>query len=357
MIKTILAMLHEREFLDRDSWNCRLLVLFVVFLNNSCSLIPLQASRTDVVLHYRQIYELDDLKKRSDSDRQHFGPRLLVAAVGRDNYCSLPEPVRAEYQSGLLANGENRWVVDGLTTAVASPSPWSTNGFLFEAHGRYLIRNAKKVIATADFYVEKQSTSNVEDLILDKPEYANHGENLRWIDLLIQQTIIRDVDLQNSPNDRRFVYDSKAVLRIYIARLDHDGVFMIAPVKHEIGIMSPREPGRVYSVGCVEFPDIANEPRIFDVRGRDSIWRTKDYPELLRRAGIHEHSESFRPQWYGHACASEAGEPLYQAGSRRSAEEWTPDPEGKLFERLFDAVDDSTCKSRPKLLPGAQVSS
>jgi hypothetical protein len=125
--------------------------------------------------------------------------------------------------------------------------------------------------------------------------------------------------------------------------LSPDGVFMIAPVGHEIGIVAPHERGKVYSLGCVRFRGVENEPRIFDVRGRDSILRTKDYPELLRRAGVQEHSESFSPQWYGHSCASEEREPLYRAGSRRSAEEWTPDPEGKIFERMFDGVEDSTC--------------
>jgi hypothetical protein len=313
----------------------------------------LQAGRIDIVLHFRQTYELYDLQNR-DPDGQHFGPRLLVAAFGQDNYCSLrslPEAVRNEYQSGLLGRGRNRWIVDGLATAVISPSPWWTDGFAFEAQGRYLIRNSKKILATADFYIQNQSITDVRDLFLDDHKNIDNGSNLHWIDLLIRQTIVRDVDLQDSPIDKRFAYESDAVFRIYFISLNHDGVFMIAPVRHEIGIMSPRVPGRVYSVGCVQFADLASQPKIFDVRNRDSMFRTRDYPELLRRAGIHEHVESFSPQWYGHSCASDEQQPLYHAGSKRSAEEWTPDPEGKIFERLFDEVDDSICNTPVKLPP------
>lgn len=323
-------------------------ILSVLWLCASCSLIPLQANRVDIVLHYRQTYELEDVRKL-DPTGQLLGPRLLAAALGKRNYCSLSPALRTEYQSGLLATEKDRWMVDGLATAVVSPSPWWTDGFAFEAHGRYLIRSEEKekIVATSDFYIERQSMTDIKDLFAGSPEHRNDGNDIRWIDLLINQTIIREIDLKKAPEDRRFVHESQAVLRIYLLLLKSEGVFMIAPMKHEIGIVSPREKDKVYSVGCVEFRDISDEPKIFDVRGRNSVWRTTDYPELLRRGGIHEHLESFRPHWYGQSCADDERRPQYQAGARRSAQEWRLDPEGKVFKRLFDEVDDSTCNGLP----------
>lgn len=336
-----------------ESWNmiyvkCSILpaAIICVLLNSNCSLIPLQAGRIDVVLNFRQTYELGHLQIKDPSGLQ-FGPRLLMAALGRQNYCSLPESVRTEYQSGLMTGGNDRWIVDGLATAIVSPSPWSTDGFVFEAHGRYLIRDFTKVIATSDFYIGRQSVTDVRNLFRNDPRHEGKEGNLHWIDLLIHQIIIREVDLRPNTVDKRFVHESSAVLRIYLMPLNSDGVFMIAPVKHEIGIISSRDQGKVYSVGCVRFLDLANRPIVFDVRKRDSMFRTKDYPKLLRRADIHEHSESFSPQWYGQSCASDEQRPAYRAGSEQSAREWTPDPEGKILERLFDAVDDSTCNTPP----------
>lgn len=322
-------------------------ILTITLSNTSCSLIPLQAGRVDLVLHYHQTYDLENLRSR-DPDGHHLGPHLLIAALGRKNYCSLPDPLRTEYLGGLFARGKNQWIADGLATAIVSPSPWWTDGFLFEVHGRYITRDFSKVIATADFYIAKQSITDVKTLLSDLPRYADKKRGLRWIDLLIRQIIIREVDLRPSPEDRRFVHESEAVLRIYLMPLSPDGVFMIAPVRHEIGIMSPYESGKVYSVGCIQFTELENEPQIFDVRSRDSIWRTKDYPELLRRAGIHEHSESFSPRWFGQSCAGDEREPMYRAGSMQSAEEWTADPEGRILERLFGGVDDPTCETPPR---------
>src|SRR5262249_12886465 len=148
-------------------------------------------------------------------DGQRFVPRLLVAAFGSKNYCGLAEAVRTKYQGGPLTKGENRWTIDGLATAIISPSPWWTDGFVFEAHGRYLVQNTKKVIATSDFYIKNQSIVDVKDLFLNRSKNGD-GDNLRWIDLQISQIIIRDVDLQYNPMDRRFIYVSDAVLRIYL---------------------------------------------------------------------------------------------------------------------------------------------
>src|SRR5262245_8327001 len=305
-------------------------VLLAVSAGIGCAVVPLQAGRVDAVFHYRQTYELAGLAQH-DRGEQYFGQRLLMAVLGRKNYCATSRDHRDRYLHSLFTN---HWRVRGSATAVLSPSPWWSDGIIFEEQGHYVITDDEfKALARSEFYVEKQSVDDVKMLLGDRQEHAGDDRDLRWIDLLIRQIVVREAEVGEA--DRRFVYESALVLRLYIIPLDASGVFAIAPVRHEIGIVSQREPDDVYSVGCVSFDEPMDGRKIFDVRKRDSIFRVKDYPGLLRNAGMQPQTTLFRPRWHGQACARDQAAP-YRASFQRSAREWGDDPDGAVFKRLFE---------------------
>lgn len=308
----------------------RFLVLMFT-LCSGCSLIPIQAGRMDTVFNYTQTYELGGIRQ-ADPTGQRLGPRLLTAVLGERNFCAISGKERARYLTSLFRD-HSPWVVGGLANAVIAPSPWSTDGFVMEANGRYLIRDDRTLIATSEFYVAKQSVHDFKELFGDRrTEPASDDRDLRWIDLLVRQIVVPEID----PGSKRFVHESELVIRLYVMPLDRAGLFTIAPVKHEIGIMSPREPNSVYSVGCVEFDDPQDGRKVFDVRRRDSMLRVDDYAEMLQRAGIHQQNNAFHPSWYGQSCAASERRGPYRMSAERSAEEWSVDRNGEYFRRLFE---------------------
>jgi hypothetical protein len=323
-----------------------LLSLIVLSASVGCPIVPIQAGRMDAVFSYKQTYDLGSLRER-DPTGTHFGPRLLTAILGLDNYCCVRKEAQDSYFRDLFERGE--WRMNGSATGIISPSPWSTDGFIFEAHGRYLIQDDRRVIATADFYVEKQSVSDAKELFAKQAGDDDGHRALRWLDLLVNQIVIRAAELHG---ERQFVSESQIVLRLYILPLDDRGVFAIAPVRHEIGILSSSSPGDVYSMGCLEFNEPADGRKIFDVRKRDSMFRVKDYAELLRRAGIQQQSNTFRARWYGQACAASELRPRYKAAAQRSASEWQSDSDGEIFKRLFR---DPSCEYHRNICPGATL--
>jgi hypothetical protein len=318
-----------------------LVALLVVLVGSGglgCPVIPLQVGRVDAVFHYRQTYALDNLA-RLDPRGQQLGPRLLTAVLGQYNYCAIESVNREHYLSSLFAND---WHVRGSATAIISPSPWSTDGIIFEAQGRNVIGgDNRRALATSDYYVTRQSIDDVKELLGDRRKQADSDRDLRWVDLLLRQVVVREVEIGEA--DQRFVDESELVIRLYIVPLDAEGVFAIAPVQHELGIMSAREPGNVYSVGCVSFDEPMDGRKIFDVRKRDSMFRVKDYPELLRRAGLQPQTSLFRPRWHGQSCAANEKQPQYRRSAQRSAHEWGDDRNGEVFRQLFP---EPSCSSR-----------
>lgn len=319
-------------------WNLGLILM--VLSNATCRVIPIQAGRVDMLFSYALRYELGGLRERDSSERLR-GGRLLAASLGESNYCSLCGTSLEAYAHKLFEGGD-RWQALGTATAVISPSPWKADGFIFEGHGRYLIQSEYEGIATADFVIEKQSVSDVRTLLGGRGAEPGGEYALRWIDLLVRQRVFREAALHDTAP--RFVHPSWIVLRMYLVPLDPDGVLAIAPVKHEVGLVSPLDSSKVYSVGCLELDEPRDGRKIIDVRKRDSVFRVKDYPELLRKAGIQELSNTFSPRWYGRPCAADEQRPPYRAGAERSARDWIRDPEGKIFEGMFPAPN---CANRP----------
>lgn len=195
-------------------------------------------------------------------------------------------------------------------------------------------------MAISEFHIENQSVHDVKALLAEPRGRAGEDLELRWVDLLIRQDVLREVELGEV--DRRFLYESALVIRLYLLPLHAGGVFAIAPVRHEVGIMPPGSSEDVYSVGCIDLDEPRDGRKIFDVRRRDSALRTKDYPELLRRAGIQQESRSFKPRWHGQSCAASEFRSPYRDSAARSARDWKPDPHGEDFRRLFE---EPSCKA------------
>jgi len=290
----------------------------------SCRLVPIQVTRVDAVLNYRQVYNMPQLKRLDPDGHREFGARLLGALLGERNFCNIQQGDRLLAVKGIFEQGDE-WAVEGMATAVILPSPWSSDEFFIEVNGRYVVHaesDSERLVATADFYVENQSVHGFKDLLGRRSKGG-----LTWIDLKLREIVVREI-----ATDRpRYVYHSGLVMRLYIKPLDRDGVFIIAPVQHEVGIVSSEDPNSVYSVGCLSFKGPMDGRKLFDVRGRGAWPLRDDYRAILDKAGIRQAVDPFLPHWYGASCGE--SEPL--SGAETPAGKWTSDSDGDTFERLF----------------------
>lgn len=299
-----------------------LLALAVIAAGATC--VPIQSTRVDTVLHYRQVYNLGALKGAPRSCTARYADRFLQALVGRRNYCML-------YQGGLtrdaavksLFRPDSQWDIQGLATAVVLPSPWNSDRFYVEAQGRYNVYshgNQDLLIATADFHVDRQSVQSFASLLRPRTK-----DDLNWIDLRVSQVVLREVN----PTGSRYVYEGALVLRLYVKILDREGVFAIADRPQEIGILS-EDGTSAYSMGCVTFTGPMDGRKIFDIRQRGSWMLKNDYRAVLEKNGLQESHTAFAPHWFGPRCQE-----VYLREPWREGSEWDVDSNAVAFEKLF----------------------